>query len=117
MNTVQLGGKVARGGGNTVPATAYFDGDGVTQEFIIDDDNDISIHSVFVGGQRFKEGVDYSKDNETKTITILGDPVPVGVGIDVEYFSDVSVRGAVSINHLSAAQLAQLANDIAPYLL
>lgn len=116
MNTVQLGGRTYRSGANTVPATAYFDGDGATLVFTINDDADISIHSVFVGGQRYKEGTDYSKDNVAKTVTFLGAAVPVGVGIDVEYFSDVSVRGSISINNLSPAQLAALADDLAPYL-
>lgn len=73
------------------PRTAYFDGDGAETEFTIEDPSTIQIQSVFVGGQRYREDVDYTKDNETKTVTFLGDAVPEGVGIDVEYFSYTSL--------------------------
>lgn len=116
MNVVQLGGKTAGGGGSTVPKTAYFDGDGATLVFNVDDGNDISIQSVFVGGQRYKEGTDYTKDNDAKTVTLLGAAPPVGVGIDVEYFSDVSITRA-SVSNLTPEQLQQLAEDLAPYII
>lgn len=69
-----------------VPKTAYFDGDDTETEFTIDEPGVIQINGVFVGGQRYREGVDYTKDNQTKKVTFTA-PVPSGIGIDVEYFS------------------------------
>lgn len=77
------------GSGSTnkvLPATAYFDGDGVQMEFVIPFAYDVKIAGVFVGGQRMREGVDYNKDDDTKTVTMLF-VVGAGIGIDVEYFA------------------------------
>lgn len=73
-------------GATLLPGTAIFDGDGSSTEFILDDANELIIQSVYVGGQRYREGVDYTKNDFTKTVTISGEPVPAGVGIDVEYW-------------------------------
>lgn len=118
MSARRLVGQISSsvGGGRTTPETAYFNGDGATLVFTIDTPKKIAIQSVFVGGQRYKEGVDYTKDDVLKKVTFLGAAVPLNVGIDVEYFKNASARQPSNVSNLSAAQLAQLANDLAPYL-
>lgn len=119
MSARRLVGQITSsvGGGRTTPQTAYFAGDGATLVFTIVATHKIAIHSVFVGGQRYREGVDFTKDDTLKQITFLGAAVPLNVDIDVEYFLDASIRQPSTVSNLSAAQLAQLANDLAPYLL
>lgn len=104
------------GGGRTSPQTAHFAGNGVELVFTIVATSKIAIHSVFVGGQRYREGVDFTKDDTLKQITFLAAAVPLNVGIDVEYFLNASIRQPSTVSNLSAAQLAQLANDLTPYL-
>jgi hypothetical protein len=89
-------GKVATGGdaNPSSPETEYFVGDGATTAYVISESEDILIHSVFVGGQRLKEGTHYTKSNTTKTVTFLS-AVSDGVDIDVEYFTDLVAGAAV----------------------
>jgi hypothetical protein len=78
------------GGGTSEFFTASFDGDGSETEFIIPAADAIKIAAVYSGGQLLREGDHYSKNNITKTVTLTSAP-PLGVGIDVEYFTGITI--------------------------
>lgn len=86
-----LGGSQNLGGAAAASnfATANFSGDGVLTDFVIVAD-EVKIASVFVNGVRMKEGVHYTKNNATKTVTFVN-PVPDQAEIEVDYFTDLSV--------------------------
>ena len=75
--------------------TEHFAGNGVTTVFTIPEALPIKILSVFVGGQRLRDGTHYTKDETAKTVTI-SPAVITGVGIDVEY-----ITGLASITALA----------------
>jgi hypothetical protein len=67
--------------------TASIAGDGVLLAFVVDDVTEITILQVFVGGQLYTEGVDYVKDDVTKTVTFIGVPPAAGQNVDIFYIS------------------------------
>jgi hypothetical protein len=79
-------------GGATTPAAQSFTGNGATTVYTLTDPSSVSISGVFMGGQRFTEGVHYTKNNTTKTVTFTTAPAN-GITFDVEYFSGVSISG------------------------
>jgi hypothetical protein len=88
----------AGGGGSAAEfATEYFDGDDVETVFTISDPADLIITAVYVGGQRIKEGVHYTKDDITKTITLTS-VIASGIGIDVEYIKGTITDIGAAIN-------------------
>lgn len=78
------------GGGSTVPVTESFVGDGVTTDFVLSSADPVIINGVYANGQRLTEGTHYTKNDATKTVTTT-DAVVVGVALDIEYFTGLSV--------------------------
>jgi hypothetical protein len=91
-------------GGTTTPAAQSFTGNGATTVYTLTDPSSVSISGVFMGGQRFTEGVHYTKNNTAKTVTFTTAPTN-GITFDVEYFSGVSISGgggSGSVTNLTA---------------
>lgn len=74
-------------GGIAEPKTEYFEGDGVTLVFDLTEAKPVAIHSVYVGGIRWREGVDYTKDDDLKRVTFEPGAAPLaGQTIDITFF-------------------------------
>ena len=76
-------------GGNSDTRKQYFTADGVATTFTLTDSDPVLIQFVIYGGAVQREGVDYTKNNGTKTVTWIGTAPPVGT-VDVFYFTALS---------------------------
>jgi hypothetical protein len=66
---------------------AHFDPNGVDELVFQMPDSSLTILAVYIGGIRGREGVQYEKNDEARTVTYLGAAADLAdVGIDVDYF-------------------------------
>lgn len=87
------------GGSSSIPVTESFVGDGVTTDFVLSSATSVLISGVYANGQRLTEGIHYTKDNAAKTVSTT-DAVPAGIGLDIEYFSDLSVTNISGLTRM-----------------
>lgn len=93
--------------------TEYFNGNSIATVFTIPGTSPIQIIAVYVGGQRLVEAVHYTKNDGLRTVTITP-AVATGIGIDVEYISNVSALDISTIVHWNESTwgLARVATQV-----
>ena len=101
---------VIASGAPSVFDTEYFTADGIATVFTVPESDAIQIVAVYVGGQRMKEGVDYTVNLTAKTVT-MASVIPSGIGIDVEYFTSLGEVSALAHWDESTWGLARIANQ------
>jgi len=93
--------------------TEYFTGNSIATVFNIPGTSPIQIIAVYVGGQRLVEAVHYTKDDALRTVTITP-AIATGIGIDVEYISNVEALDISTIAHWNETTwgLARVATQV-----